>query len=134
MELTTGLCPQEWYPGEVIAFDPRSGRHLVEYDDNECEDVYLEGERFDWLPEPGYKAEAYKQDGRSVPVRAATASTTTPTPSGAAPSTASGGAKRKSLGGEDAEGAAAAGASPGGTAAAAAAPPPPPPEDPFKAS
>ena len=39
----------EYYIGEVIAYDNKSGKHKVQYDDGDREDVLLAAERIEWI-------------------------------------------------------------------------------------
>ena len=41
---------KKWYAGEIISFDEEEGKHNVQYDDGDNEDVYLPDEMFQLFP------------------------------------------------------------------------------------
>ncbi|KAI3980709.1 hypothetical protein MKX01_025274 [Papaver californicum] len=42
---------KKWYDGFVKSFDSLSGKHLIQYDDSEEEELYLEKEKIEWAAE-----------------------------------------------------------------------------------
>jgi DNA mismatch repair protein MSH6 len=42
---------QAWYTGQIKSYDPKSNKHLIQYDDGEDESIKLEKEKIEWIEE-----------------------------------------------------------------------------------